>query len=423
MPPSPLRGLPREVGVLVAVAFAVAVGFGIVAPAIPLFARHFGVGRTAAGAVISIFAAMRLVSAFGAGKLVDRLGERRILALGIGLVAVSSALAGLASSYLALLVLRGVGGLGSALFSISATSLLLRSVPADKRARAAGLFQGGFLLGGITGPAFGGLVTGISIRAPFFLYAATLAVAGSIGLAALPRTAVGARPTPDSGAVEERTTLGQALRLPAYRAALAANLADSWAALGVRSALVPLFVGEVLGRSPLVTGLGFVVVAAVNGAVLLPAGHYADRHGRKPVLVAGCALSTLGMAVLALVPDLGGYFVALAIFGLGSGLLDVAPAAVVGDVVAGRGGTVVAGFSMSGDAGSVLGPLVAGRLADSLSYGAAFGVTSGVLGLATLLAVRAPETRRVPVPAADSAADSAGAAAAAADAAGPPAAG
>ena len=271
MPSSPLRGLPREVGVLVAVAFAVAVGFGIVAPAIPLFARHFGVGRTAAGAVISIFAAMRLVSAFGAGKLVDRLGERRILALGIGLVAVSSALAGLANSYVALLVLRGVGGLGSALFSISATSLLLRSVPAENRGRATGLFQGGFLLGGITGPAFGGLVTGISIRAPFFLYAATLAVAGSIGLAALPRTAVGARPTAvDDGAVEARTTLGQALRLPAYRAALVANLADSWAALGVRSALVPLFVGEVLGRSPLVTGLGFVVVAAVNGAVLLP---------------------------------------------------------------------------------------------------------------------------------------------------------
>ncbi|MDQ6650619.1 MAG: MFS transporter [Actinomycetota bacterium] len=420
MASSPLRGLPREVGVLVAVAFAVAVGFGIVAPAIPLFARHFGVGRTAAGAVISIFAAMRLVSALGAGRLVDRLGERRVLAVGIGLVAVSSALAGLANSYVALLLLRGVGGLGSALFSISATSLLLRSVPGDKRARAAGLFQGGFLLGGITGPAFGGLITGVSIRAPFFFYAATLAVAGSIGLAALPRTAVGARPSRAAGAApEERTTVGQALRLPAYRAALVANLADSWAALGVRSSLVPLFVGEVLGRSPLVIGLGFVVVAAVNGAVLLPAGHYADRRGRKPVLVTGCALSALGMALLAVLPNLGGYFVALAVFGLGSGLLDVAPAAVVGDVVSGRGGTVVAGFSMAGDTGSVLGPLVAGRLADSLSYGAAFGVTSGVLGLAALLAARAPETRRVP----STADGSAAAEVVAAEAAGPPTAG
>ena len=57
----PFAGLPREVAVLTAVAFAVAVGFGVVAPAIPVYAREFGVGRTAAGAVISAFAFMRLV--------------------------------------------------------------------------------------------------------------------------------------------------------------------------------------------------------------------------------------------------------------------------------------------------------------------------------------------------------------------------
>ena len=54
--------LPQEVGVLTG-GFAVVVGFGVVAPAIPVFAREFGVGVTAAGAVISAFALMRLVSA------------------------------------------------------------------------------------------------------------------------------------------------------------------------------------------------------------------------------------------------------------------------------------------------------------------------------------------------------------------------
>ena len=51
-----MRGLPSEVRALVGVAFMVALGFGLVAPAIPLFARQFGVGKTAAGAVISAFA-------------------------------------------------------------------------------------------------------------------------------------------------------------------------------------------------------------------------------------------------------------------------------------------------------------------------------------------------------------------------------
>jgi len=385
-------GLPREVLVLGGVAFAVALGFGFVAPAIPVFARHFGVGRTAAGGVISVFAGMRLVCALGAGRLVERLGERLVLATGIGVVAVSSALAGLATSYPQLLVLRGIGGAGSAMFSVSAATLLLRSVGADQRGRAAGLFQGGFLLGGIAGPALGGFVTGVSIRLPFFLYAGTLAAAGSIGLLLLPRRA-GAR---DAAAETATISVREALRSRAYRAALAAQLADSWAVLGVRSALVPLFVVEGLHASPVWTGVGFVVVAAVNTVVLLPAGRLADSAGRRPVLAGGCFIGAVSLGVLALPLGLPGYLVSMALLGLGSGMLDVAPAAVVGDVLQGRGGTVVAAYQMAGDVGSVSGPLAAGRLADTAGFGAAFGLTAIVMAGAGALALAAPETRVTP---------------------------
>src|SRR5579875_1364162 len=112
----PFRDLPRDVAVLSAVAFAVALGFGIVAPALPVFARDFGVGRAAAAAVISTFALLRIAFALPAGRLVNRLGERLVLATGIGIVAVSSLLAGMAQSYWQLVVLRGAGGVGSAMF-------------------------------------------------------------------------------------------------------------------------------------------------------------------------------------------------------------------------------------------------------------------------------------------------------------------
>lgn len=383
--------LPREVRVLVAVAFFVALGFGIVAPALPVFARDFGVGRAAAGAVISAFALMRIAFAMPAGKLVDRLGERRILATGIGIVAVSSLLAGLANSYTQLVVLRGVGGLGSAMFSISAMSLLVRMVPGSQRGRAVGFWQGGFLLGGITGPALGGVITGISIRLPFFLYAGTLMVAGGVALVALRSTPLAE--VASRGSAGDRTTLRSALRDPAYRAALAASFADSWAAIGVRSALIPLFVVDVLHRSATWTGIGFLVVSAVNGAILLPAGRYADNVGRKPLLVGGCAASGAGIAVLALAPStLGSYLAGLAVLGLGSGLLDVAPAAVVGDIVQGRGGPVFAAYTMSSDVGTVTGPVVAGRIAD-VSYSDAFGATAVILAAATVVALLAPETR------------------------------
>jgi len=385
-----LGDLPREVGVLSAVAFSVALGFGFVAPALPVFARHFGVGRTAAGAVLSVFALMRLTSALMGGRLVNRYGERVILATGIIIVALSSALAGLAQTYLQLLALRGIGGVGSAMFSVSAGSLLIRLVRPEQRGRATGLWSGGFLLGGIAGPAFGGLVTSASIRAPFFLYAGTLTVAGSIGLYALRHTPLADRSAAGAAAPMQLST---ALRLPAYRAALGAQFAD-WTANGVRSSLVPLFVADSLHRTPTWTGIGFLTVAGVNGLVLFPAGRLADNVGRRPVLAGGCALAAVGIGLLALPASLSSYLAAMAVFGLGSGLLDVAPAAVMGDIVHGRGGTVVAAFTMAGDAGAVSGPLIAGRLADLVSYEAAFGATAAVLGAASLLALAAPETLR-----------------------------
>ena len=175
-----LRDLPPEVRALTGVAFMVALGFGLVAPALPLFASEFGVGQAAAGAVVSAFALMRLVMAPFVGRLVNAVGERVLLATGIGVVAVSSALAGLSQSYWQLLVLRGAGGVGSIMFSVSAASLLVRVTPSHLRGRAQGVWAGAFLIGLVAGPAVGTVAT-FSLRLPFFLYAGTLVVAGCSG--------------------------------------------------------------------------------------------------------------------------------------------------------------------------------------------------------------------------------------------------
>ena len=177
--------LSREVVVLGIIAFFVMVGFGVVIPVLPVFVRSFHVGYTEVGAVVSAFALMRLVASPFCGKLVDWAGERTILALGIGIVAVSSAMVGLAQSYLEVLLLRGAGGIGSAMFSISAMTLLLGTTAPSMRGRAVGFYQGGFLIGGMAGPAIGGLLAVISLRAPFFFYAGTLILAGVVGLAFL----------------------------------------------------------------------------------------------------------------------------------------------------------------------------------------------------------------------------------------------
>ena len=393
---NPFGSLPPEVAVLTAVAFSVALGFGIVAPAIPLFARAFGVSNFAAGAVISVFALVRFASAPMAGRFVNRFGERLVLATGIGIVGVSSLLAGFSGSYTQLIVLRGIGGFGSAMFTVASFALLLRVVAADQRGRAAGTYQTGFLLGAIAGPAFGGPLTAWSLRAPFFVYATTLLVAGTVATLFLARTALHEHEVIAGTADHAPTTLTTALRSPAYRAAVANNFAVGWAIFGVRSSLIPLFVVEGLRLGPSWTGAGLVLSAVVQALVLVPAGRLVDTRGRRPFLRAGAALSLAAGVAMAVAGGAPLFLAGMALYGMGSALLGVSSAAVVGDVIGGRGGTPVASFQMASDAGAFLGPLVAGALADAASFEVAFLATAAVSGLAFVTTLVMPETQRDP---------------------------
>ena len=392
--PASLRGLPRETFVLAVVAFCVALGFGIVAPAIPLFALQFGVSSTAAGAVVSAFALMRFVSGLGSGRLVDRVGERAALVGGIAVVAVSSLVAGLSVSYPQLLVLRGVGGVGSAVFTIAATSLLLRVAAASQRGRTQSVYRGGFLLGGILGPALGGAVVGVSLRAPFFLYAATLVLAGLAGALLLPK----GRPRDADGErgadTDVRTSLAEALAAPAYRAALVGNFATGFSVLGVRSTLVPLLVVQGLHLKPSWIGAAFLVSALVQAVLLLPAGRAVDTVGRRPTLVAGGLATAAALVALAAAVGPVSLLLAMTVFGVGGALLGVAPAAIVGDVVQGKGGTAVAVWQMASDFGSIIGPLAAGLLVDRASFAVALLVSAVVVGVSGLLGLTVP--RQVP---------------------------
>jgi MFS family permease len=366
--PASLRGLPRETFVLALVAFCVALGFGIVVPAVPLFALEFGVGTTAAGAVVSAFALMRLVSGLAGGRLVDRVGERTALLLGLGVVAVSSLLAGLSVSYPQLLVLRGVGGVG------------------------------GFLLGGIIGPAFGGAVLSVSLRAPFFLYAGTLLLAALAAATLLPKPP----PEPDRAAddpLQEDTPrprslpLSAALRSPAYQAALAGNFAVGFSLFGVRSTVVPLLVVQDLGLAPGWIGAAFTLGAFVQAVLLLPAGRAVDQVGRRPTLVVGGLLTAASLAALAVVTGPVSLLLAMAVFAASAALLGVAPAAIVGDVVEGRSGTAIAVWQMSSDLGAVLGPLAVGLLIDRASFGMALTLCAAVVAACALQGLRVPSRR------------------------------
>jgi MFS family permease len=408
-----LRDLPVEVAILASIAFFVALGFGIVIPSIPIFAASFGVSALAASAVISAFALMRFVSSPLAGAWTNRFGERGVLATGLGIVAVSSLFAGLSQSFVQLIVLRGIGGIGSAMFTVSAMALLLRVVDADQRGRASAAWQGGFLVGGVAGPAIGGILLAVSIRAPFFFYAGTLAIATGIAIVFLSPARLAAReaavvatepaPAPDAPRPGGWAELREALGNGAYRAALAVNLATGLTAFGLRSALIPLFVVQALQQGPSLSGWAFLVAAVVQALFLLPAGRLTDFRGRKPAMIIGTAATVVGMLML-VVDDLATgslslalvvFFLSMVVMSVGTAFLGSAPSAVVGDIMGGRqGGSVVAAYQMISDIGAVIGPLIGGLLLDLYGFDYAFAFGAAISAIALVFVLVMPETLR-----------------------------
>lgn len=389
-----LRGsgtwLPREVLVLVASAFVVAIGFGIVAPALPAFARSFDVGVTAAAVVVSLFAAFRLGFAPIGGRLVTRFGELRIYCLGLAIAATSVGATAFAASYWQLLIFRGVGGIGSTMFTVSAISLLVRLSPPDSRGRASGAWATGFLLGNIAGPLLGGLLVVVSLRAPFLCYAVALLLALAISALMLRGRTGYASGTENVPPALFRTAFAH----PTYRAALVASFANGWTVFGVRIALVPLFVVAVLGQEESWAGYALSVFAAGNAATLLLAGRLADRRGRKLPVISGLVVSAVATSLLGLHSPLPVFLALSLVAGVGSGLVNPAMTAAVADVVGAkaRGGTVLAGFQMAADCGAIIGPLLAGAVAEAAGFGWAFLLTGATSVLALTFWVRAPET-------------------------------
>ncbi|MGB5952183.1 MAG: MFS transporter [Ornithinimicrobium sp.] len=373
--------IPGEIRVLIASAFVIAIGFGLVAPVLPAYARSFDVGVAAASVVVSAFAFFRLVFAPAGGALVSRLGERPIYLGGLLIVAVSSLATAFAQSYWQLLAFRGLGGIGSTMFTVSAMALLVRLAPPSIRGRVSSTYASVFLIGGMVGPLIGGALASLGLRVPFIVYAVALVIAAAtvamrLSGAAL-RVPAGSTPAPP---MLVREALGDS----AYRAALASGFANGWCNFGVRVAIVPQF-AVAIHNETWVAGVALAVAAVGTAATLQISGDLADRAGRRPLVLVGLVVTALSLGVMGLSGELWVLLVLSAVSGLGAGLVNPGQQASVADVIGNdrSAGTVLSTFQMAQDSGAIVGPILIGLVADAAGFGWAFALT----GLISLLAV------------------------------------
>ena len=379
-----------EVRTAVAGTFVIMVGFGVLSPILPLYARSFGVGLDAVGLLIAAFSITRLVVDPFTGAIIHLLGERRSVTAGALVVGISSALAALAPSFGLLVVFRGLGGAGSAVFFTGLLTYLLRTIPAERVGRVLSVWYASFNVGIIAGEPLGGFVARLlGPASTLWIYAGTC----------LASAAVFARSMREPPRARDPERRGGLRRLPWRRplvAVLLANGAYAWMIAGVWSTLIPLFGKEEVGLTEVGVGVALAVGSLTEFAVLFPAGRATDRIGRKDVLVPGYAAMALALVLWPLARTPALFLAANGLFGLISGYAGVPQAPMLSDVTdEDVRGAAVAAFRFVGDLGFVLGPLVAGASADALGYGPAFALSAAPLLGSLALVLTVPETLRM----------------------------
>lgn len=377
---------------VVAGAVIVMLGFGLIVPVMPTFAKRFGgIGDLEVGYILIGFAAMRLVGNIFVGRALRKMGERRTTVVGAIIVGLSSLAAAAAQSYLWLAIARVIGGVGSAFYFGGLLSFMLSRVAPDQRGRASSLFQGAVNAGILIGPAIGGLLGGtIGLEAPFVVYG-VMCLIGAVWSHKTMTGEVG--PSPFTGSrAGGMATLRKLLHDHTFVVSLASGFAGFVVMFGGIQLLMPSLWGE-LGMSERSSGVPFTLITGASVLVIFHAGSFIDRVGRRgPLILSAFGLSA-GVLALGAWRNLWAALAAMVLVGVSTGYARPAATAILGDVsTEAERPAAIGGFRVSQDLGGLLGPAVAGVGSHFGGVRGGFFAMAGVAGLVALWTLTVRET-------------------------------
>ena len=389
--PSPLKR--PEFRKLLAISITVALGFGMVIPVLPLLAESFGVGLAAIGLVQLVFGLTRFSFGLAGGLVADRFGERASTMAGLLIVALSSYAAGFSTTFPQLVLARGFGGAGSALFIAGLMNRILRIIEPAAMGRATGAFRSSFLVGILVGPVFGGLVAErFGPAAPFHFYATGLLVATVIAYVVMGGEAAKFRRERRS-ALQALKAARPLLRDLRYVAALLATFVGWWTVSGPSQIVGVVYAKNRLDLSPNAIGLAITMLAVGEILILWVAGRASDRYGRRSVLVPSLAMvaaATFAMGQIEGTPV--AFYPLMILIGAGVAAGGTAAGGLLADSIPeGGSGAAVGVNQMAGDLGYLIAPSLIGAVAESsFDYEGAYLVGALPAFLVLFVALRLP---------------------------------
>lgn len=149
------------------VAFLAIAGIAVVDPILPAIGTAIGVTAWQVELLFTAYIAVMAVGMIPATLASGRFGFKPVLVTGVSVVGVAAITASFSDDIVQLSVLRGVWGLGNAMFFATAMVVLVNL--ASDREWVVGLFETALGLGFAVGPLIGGLLGQVSWRLPFFV--------------------------------------------------------------------------------------------------------------------------------------------------------------------------------------------------------------------------------------------------------------
>ena len=359
------------------------IGFGIVMPVLPFYAKEFGASATVLGMLLMCHAAAQFVFAPLWGRLSDRIGRRPVLLMTIAGTALSLLALGLATSLPWVFAARVLGGAFAA--NISVASAYIADVTAEEeRTRWMGMLGASFGIGFLLGPAIGGALAPLGYHVPLLVAAGLATLNWLHALASL-------QEPPRHAAAEEATrTRAALLRDPLVRRLCTANLVFSVAVAQLETVfaffMIDRFGFDAQHVAAILVGMALLMGGVQGGGMKALARRYSERG----LAIAGASALAVAFVAVPEMPSVAWLLAPLALSALGRAILQPSLLSMT-SLAASRSerGAVMGAFQASASLARVVGPVAAGLLYDR-SQAAPFWFASVLLVATALLARTLP---------------------------------
>jgi MFS family permease len=361
------------------------IGFGMVIPFLPFYAREYGASGLAVGAVVGVYSIMQFFFAPIWGRLSDHIGRRPVILLSLTASCVGYLLFAVSRSYRLLFISRVIAGAGGANIG-TAQAYIADSTTPENRAKGMGLIGAAFGLGFILGPPLSGLLASVGLHRGLAGNLLPGAAATALSLLALiialfalaeskaPNTAVRSAVPPQFD-----RAVWQGMAQHAILVAIMSALFMTLLAVAGMETSVTLFARDRFQFTQLDLAWYFlfmgVIVAVIQGGLI---GRLAKLLGEKALVAIGTASFTIGLVLVPTIYRVALLYIVAFFVAIGQGLTYPSLTSLITRATpATEHGSMLGLASGIGSLARFFGPIVSGILYDVAGargafYGGAF---------------------------------------------------